>query len=155
MFLLKVANKFKELAIPYALVGGYAVALHGAIRGTVDVDCITQWRLDNLLNIEKAMYELGLQPLQPITAKYLFNNKKLLINDKNLIAWNFINHANPLEQLDIIITYDLNVADIKKVTINGTVINVLVKEKLIEMKLASGREQDLIDVETLRKLNES
>ncbi len=42
MFLLRISQAFQQANIPYALVGGYAVALHGAVRGTIDVDIITK-----------------------------------------------------------------------------------------------------------------
>ena len=36
-FLERVCTALKEAGVPYAVVGGHAVALHGAVRGTVDV----------------------------------------------------------------------------------------------------------------------
>ena len=40
MFIQNVIRTLEKHRIKYALVGGYAVALHGAIRGTVDVDIV-------------------------------------------------------------------------------------------------------------------
>jgi hypothetical protein len=40
MFLQNVIQSLEKYHIKYALVGGYAVALHGAIRGTVDIEDI-------------------------------------------------------------------------------------------------------------------
>src|SRR2546425_736792 len=44
MLLLRVARAFDRARLPYALVGGFAVALHGAVRGTVDVDLVIRLR---------------------------------------------------------------------------------------------------------------
>jgi hypothetical protein len=38
MFILKVVKALNAYKVHYAVVGGYAVALHGAVRGTVDLD---------------------------------------------------------------------------------------------------------------------
>lgn len=37
-FLNQICHALQTNRVRYALVGGYAVALHGAVRGTVDVD---------------------------------------------------------------------------------------------------------------------
>ena len=42
VFLLKVASTLNKSQVPYAIVGGQAVALHGAVRGTIDIDLITK-----------------------------------------------------------------------------------------------------------------
>jgi len=38
MFVKKVVDQMEKYNTPYALVGGYSVALHEAVRGTVDVN---------------------------------------------------------------------------------------------------------------------
>ena len=40
MFLIRLVRALDKHKVDYAIVGGYAVALHGAIRGTVDVDLV-------------------------------------------------------------------------------------------------------------------
>jgi hypothetical protein len=155
MFLFDVVKKLDEYEVPYAIVGGHAVALHGAIRGTVDIDFITEWQLENLQKIEKVMTELGLTPRLPISSMDLFKNKESYITEKNLIAWNFVNLKNPIEQIDIIITSDLTGLSIKLFEIQNQKICVLSKEELIKMKNNSAREQDLIDVKALEKLDET
>jgi hypothetical protein len=39
-FIQRVVKSLDKHNVRYALVGGYAVALHGAIRGTVDIDLV-------------------------------------------------------------------------------------------------------------------
>jgi len=43
-FLNQICNALQTNRVRYALVGGYAVALHGAVRGTVDVDALKRIR---------------------------------------------------------------------------------------------------------------
>lgn len=40
MILSRIIPLFSEADIPYCIVGGYAVALHGVVRGTLDLDII-------------------------------------------------------------------------------------------------------------------
>ena len=152
MFLIKVVKEFNKIDIDYALVGGHAVAIHGAIRGTMDVDLILKWSLSDLEKTESALKILGLIPRLPISATDVFNFRNEYINNRNLIAWNFYNPARPSEQVDIIITYDL--AKIKTINIKyqNTIIPVIAKKDLIQMKRESGREQDLLDIKALEKL---
>lgn len=152
MLLFRVIKKFEKYKIPYAIVGGHAVALHGAVRGTIDIDFITKWALQNLINIQKALSELGLTPRLPITPFDLFNFKDDYIKNKNLVAWNFINLIQPSEQIDIIITLDLAKVTIKRIEVEGHTLNVLGKKDLITMKRQSGRKQDLADIESLEKI---
>ena len=67
-FLTRVAAALDAAGVRYALVGGYAVALHGAVRGTVDVDVILAWDQRTLRAAEKALVGLGLVSRLPITA---------------------------------------------------------------------------------------
>lgn len=154
MFILKLAKVLEKNQIPYAIVGGYAVALHGAVRGTVDIDFITRWGLKNLEKIEKALEEIGLSPRLPITAADLFHFKEEYIKNKNLIAWNFFNKHNPTEQVDVIITYGLEGQSLKKLNVQGQVLKILSKKDLIAMKRQSARPQDFADIEALEKLEE-
>jgi hypothetical protein len=151
MFIQNVCSTLDEAQVPYAIVGGYAVALHGAIRGTVDVDIVIQWSFENLERVEKALKRIGLVSLIPITAKSLFQNRDEYIQNRNLIAWNFYDPSNPINQVDIVINYDLK-QDTKKVKTSLGTIPILSLEELIKMKEASGRPQDLEDVKALRKL---
>ena len=107
MFIHDICSALDKAEVPYAVVGGYAVALHGAIRGTVDVDVVIQWSLKNLQNTENAFKQIGLVSLIPITAETLFHFREEYIQNRNLIAWNFYDPSNPLNQVDIIINYDL------------------------------------------------
>ena len=70
-------------------------------------------------------------------------------------AWSFVDFQNPSRQLDIIITMDLKDFTIEKVSVGGRKVRVICLRDLMKMKIASGRPQDLVDVESIRiKLNE-
>lgn len=152
MFILKVCQALEAAKVPYAVVGGYAVALHGAVRGTIDVDLVIKWSLENLKAAEKAFKKIGLVPTLPLKAENLFSQKDEFVKQRNLIAWNFYNPANCSEQVDLIITYDLSHARTKLISIASGNICILSRKDLIEMKRESGRPQDLEDIRALEKL---
>lgn len=152
MLITKVARVLKKFNVPYAIVGGHAVALHGFVRGTLDIDLVINWTQKNLIAFEKAINEIGLISRSPIDAKNLFKNKQNFISGKNMIAWNFINPANSLEQIDLIIDYNLAGKDTVKKRVRGEDIVIISLDDLIEMKSKSNRKQDRADVEALKEL---
>jgi hypothetical protein len=153
MFIHDICSALDKANVPYAVVGGYAVALHGAIRGTVDVDVAIRWSLENLKGAENAFKQLGLVSLIPITAEALFHFRDEYIQNRNLIAWDFYDPSNPLHQVDLVINYDLGSArQTKPINTPRGTIHILSLNDLIEMKKASGRPQDLEDVKALSNL---
>ena len=152
MFLVRVCEALAAARVPYAVAGGYAVALHGAVRGTVDVDLVIHLAEADFVSAEKALVGLGLKPRLPVTAAEVFRFREEYIRNRNLIAWSFANPSNPAEVVDILITEDLRRCRPVRMTIKGHPVRVLSKKDLIRMKTQSGRPQDLEDVAALKKL---
>ena len=152
MLIERLCSSLAAHRVPYALVGGHAVALYGAVRGTVDVDFVIQWSRKNLLQAEKALSECGLVSRLPISAKDVFEFRDEYIRNRNLIAWSFWNPRDPGEQVDLLINYDLTGHRVRRIRAQVGPIRLLNVEDLIKMKRASGRDQDLADVAALEKL---
>jgi len=152
VFIKTVIDALNKTDINYALVGGYAVALHGAVRGTVDLDFVIALDEQQYELLEKALTGIGLTPRLPVSAKEVFQFRDEYINNRNLIAWSFINNNNPLELIDIIITHDANKMKTETLSADGMTINIATIDELIKMKKASGRPQDLEDIRALEKL---
>ena len=147
--LVKALNQQK---IPYAIVGGVAVALHGAPRGTIDIDIVIKHTARVFKSVETCLKGLGFLPRLPVTANEVFSFKDEYISRRNLIAWSFYNPTNPLEVIDIILTHDLS--DMKTVNkrMGPSTLKVLAVEDLINMKKKSGRPQDIEDIKVLKEL---
>lgn len=152
MFIHEVCNILNRSEISYAIVGGYAVALHGAVRGTIDVDIAIVWTLRNLEKVEKALNKIGLISRLPLDSHSVFHFRNEYIERRNLIAWNFYDPKNPVNQVDIIINYDLKDAHTKTISTSSGKIKVLSRKDLIDMKKVSGRPQDIEDVKALESL---
>ena len=48
MLLTRLCREFNNKSLKYAIAGGFAVALHGAVRGTGDVDLLLDLEEKNL-----------------------------------------------------------------------------------------------------------
>jgi hypothetical protein len=153
MFVQHVIDSLERHKVRYALVGGFAVALHGAIRGTVDIDLVITLDKAQFRRLEAAMESIGLIPRLPITADELYDFREEYIRNRNLIAWSFYHPSNPLEVVDVLITEDLrNLKTVTK-TVGQQKIRVASIADLITMKKKAGRPQDLEDVRALEKLS--
>ncbi|NDC39740.1 MAG: hypothetical protein EBZ48_17160 [Proteobacteria bacterium] len=152
MFLLKVVHALTTAKIPYAVAGGYAVALHGAVRGTIDIDLVLTLTPTAFEKIEKALEGIGLRSKIPVIGKEIYQFREEYIKRRNLITWSFSNPSNPIELVDIIITHDLAAMGTVELFIQGATVKILDKKSLIRMKRESGRPQDLEDIKALEAI---
>src|SRR5690349_13941262 len=125
MWLLDVVNTFKKAKLPYAVAGGFAVALHGAVRGTLDVDLVISLKPKHLESAEAALLKMGLVSRLPITAKEISQFRQEYILKRNLIAWTFIDPKNPTKIIDLLLTEDISKQKITKKKIHGIDVNIL------------------------------
>ncbi len=151
MFIFEVVDALEEAGVRFAVVGGYAVALHGATRGTLDVDIILSLSKENFIAAEKALMSIGLSSRLPVDAAEVFAFRKEYLERRNLVAWNFIDAKDPSRILDIVLTWELKSGEIMRLRAGGREIPVLSKSALIAMKRAAGRPQDMVDVEALER----
>ena len=151
MFIYRLVDELQKRRIAFAVAGGFAVALHGAVRGTVDVDIVVKLTKKDFQRIEEALKALGLAPRLPITASEVFEFREEYMQRRNLLAWSFSNPANPSEIVDVVITRDLARMKTVKVRAGGREIPVLGLADLIGMKRESGRPQDIEDIRALER----
>lgn len=152
MFFGNVIRALNQYRVQYRLVGGYAVALHGAVRGTVDIDFVISLDQGSYRKTEKALNSIGLKSRLPISADEVFNFREEYIKNRNLIAWSFVNPENPLEIVDIIITEDAKKMKSVIKAAGGIRIKIATINDLINMKKKSGRKQDMEDIIALEKI---
>jgi len=152
--LLKEFVNFTEtlnrLKIEYAICGGWAMAIHGLPRATVDIDLLILTEdLDEVWNIAQNLgYDVEGLPLH-------FHNGAIEIRriskidkeSKRLFTLDFLLVTEALEEVwknRELIEWE----DGKTWTVS--------REGLIQLKTISGREQDLLDIKRLREVeNES
>ncbi len=152
MFLIDIVSVLAKNNVSYAVVGGYAVSLYGAVRGTVDVDLVISLTESSYIGCENALKSLGLRSKLPVTAKDVFQFRDEYIRERNLRAWSFYDPKDPSRLVDIVITYGKKTISTKVVTLKGKRVLLMTKRELIKMKRESGRPQDLEDVRALEEL---
>jgi hypothetical protein len=152
MLIVRLTRAFSKAGVRFAVAGGYAVALHGAVRGTVDVDIVLRLSRRDFVAAEKILVGLGMSPRLPVDAGQVFDFREDYIRNRNLIAWSFYNPSNAAEIVDVVITHDLGKMKVDRIAVGNDVIPVVSRADLIAMKRKSGRPQDLVDVEALEEL---
>lgn len=155
MLLIEIVSALNKENIPFAIVGGYALALHGIVRATMDVDLVLNLKLSDFENAENAIKKIGLQSRLPIRAQDVIKMRKEYIKNRNLIAWSFVDYKDPSRQLDILINKTLSDVEIIKLSIGGQKVPVASLKTLLEMKQEANRPQDKIDIDLIKaKINE-
>lgn len=145
MVINKDFREFIELlnkhGVKYLVVGGYAVAFHGHPRYTKDLDVWIWLEEQNAQKIIDVLQDFGFAGLQ-------FNREDFLNPD------NVIQLGQPPNRIDLLT--GLSGVDFKEcydkknvITINDLEINIIDLDSLRRNKKASGRFQDLADLENL------
>ncbi len=152
MFTERVVASLGRARVRFAIAGGHAVALHGAVRGTVDLDLVLVSSRENFVAAESAFNRMGLWSRLPLKAEEVFDFREEYIRNRNLIAWSFVNPADPTELVDIILTEDLEAMQVDLIPVGRLRLPVVAVPDLIRMKEKSGRAQDIEDIRVLRRV---
>lgn len=158
---LRVIKALNDHGVRYVIVGGFAAYLHGNRRITVDLDIVVDLDPSEARKAVDAVLSTGMQPRLPVDP-YLFTDKETRdswVRDKGMIVFSFIDSSAPGFLLDLFVREPKDFTSLyskrKQVTADGLTIPVCGIDDLIEMKLAAGRPQDLLDVEALRTIRSS
>ena len=130
-----------EENVKFLLVGAYALAVHGFPRATKDIDFFVWATPENAANLTRALVKFG-APMEGVSESD-FSSEGVILQI-----------GNSPRRIDIItaidgIKFELAYANRKMFRIEGLEIPVISLEDLIVNKRASGRTQDLADVEKL------
>ena len=145
MVLSKDFREFIELLnahnVQYLVVGGYAVAFHGYPRYTRDIDVWVRLEMSNAQKLLCALEDFG------------FGSLELKIEDF-MDSEQVVQLGYPPNRIDILtglegINFEKCYAARIEVISEGTKINFIDLESLKKNKRATGRHQDLADLEAL------
>lgn len=159
MFLMDLVDALRDGQIPYCVVGGMAVNLHGVPRTTYDVDIVISVTLESLSRAADAFTALGLVPRLPLQLEQFSSPefRREMLEQRNLVAMTFTDPKDPLREVDVLVNPPIDVDRLVNgaitMTFTGKPIRVVSRDDLIAMKEASGRRQDLDDVSHLRRLS--
>jgi len=139
--LVNLCDSLNRESVLYVLIGGFAVILHGFVRGTKDIDLLVDASEENVRALKRAMSSLP-------------DNAIALIADDEVARYRVVRVADEIV-VDLLasacgITYaDALQSGIETRTIQGVSIPLATKELLIRMK-DTVRESDAVDVRYLK-----
>lgn len=146
----ELPEDFRDLLIELAdagaefvLVGGHAVAFHGHPRATKDMDVLIRANAGNAERVYQALAAFG-APLESFEVKAA-----------DFAAYEGVLQIGlPPRRVDILnrvdgVTFDEAVADGACLSLEGRSIPVIGRTALLKNKRASGRAQDVADIEAL------
>ena len=133
---------FNDHAVKYLVVGGYAFGVHAEPRATKDLDIFVRSDEENSKAVFRALAQYG-APLGEFTATDFMDGATFQIGQPPA-------RIDILQQIDGI-TFDEAWENRIEGLVDGEVrAAVISRDDLIRNKLASGREQDFLDVKKLR-----
>lgn len=128
--------------VRYLVIGAYAVALHGYPRYTKDIDIWFEMSPDNAANMVKALDQFGFGSLGLGVADFLTPEQVIQL-------------GYPPNRIDLVTTppgvdFETCYASRIEVQMDDVAVNFIDLENLRRSKKASGRQQDLADLENLK-----
>jgi len=140
--LKELLRAFNDQAVKFLIVGGYAFGVHAEPRATKDLDIFVRSDEENSNAVFRALAQYG-APLGGLTPSDFMDGTTFQI-------------GQPPARIDILqhidgVTFDEAWENRIEGIIDGQVqAAVISRDDLIRNKLASGREQDILDVKKLR-----
>lgn len=143
--LQKITRLLDNINIPYMLIGGYAMTVHGIPRLTQDLDIslgVDIKCLQKILNTTRPLFK----PISKEPANFAKETNVLLLQDIETGI-----------RVDLIFTFiDFErqaISEAVKIKIEDSEINCVSLENLIVYKMLAGRERDKEDVELILSSN--
>jgi predicted nucleotidyltransferase len=132
--------------VKFLLVGAYAVAVYGYPRATKDIDIYVHAAPGNAANIIKALARFGAPLVEVSEADFSTEGIVFQI-------------GNSPRRIDILtrisgVVFEQAYANRKIVTLEGIDVPVISLADLVANKRATGRTQDLADIEKLQSLHD-
>jgi len=134
-------QSLNENNVRYLIIGGYAVAYHGHPRYTKDLDVWIEFDRENAVNLLNALSQFGFGSLGLTTEDFLTPDQIVQLG----YPPSRIDILNALEGVDFKSCYASRVI----ATIDDIPMNFMDLENLRKNKQATGRWQDLADLENL------
>ena len=138
---LKLLNKKK---VEYLVVGGYAVAFHGYVRATKDLDIFFHNSLQNIRRLKQSLNEFGF-PIKDLSDVAFSEQGKIIRMGVSPVMIELI---NVISGVSFKTAWENKVAGVY----GKTKIFYLCKPDLLKNKKASGRPRDIADVEELKRV---
>lgn len=142
--LRKLTASLERDGIEYALCGGLALAVHGYIRATIDIDLlILSDQLESVFEVAQRLgYDLKAKPMEFADGKVIiYRVTKAFPGSEDYLS------------VDLILVTD-EIRSVwesrERVRLEHGVLTVVSRQGLIELKQLRGSKQDMADIERLK-----
>lgn len=161
MFYEEILRSLQKHGVRYLILGGAAVNLHGVPRMTADLDITIDLSAENVAATVEALMEAGMKVSLPLDPLGLGDPglRREWRQDRHLEALTFqsIGSRAPYREVDVVIEPPLDFEAMYEsravLEIDGLRVDLVSLPHLIEIKSGLGREQDLADVNALKKID--
>ena len=156
--ILDLIAALDRAGVDTVVVGGVAVVLRGHVRMTVTLDLALDLAADSVLAVLDVLTSAGLVPRLPVPAAQFADAdvRRSWVEERNLIAFTLHDVNDPLREVDLLATTPIPFVELRDrsdlLDVDGVRVRVASVEHLIAMKRASGRPQDLADVDALSRI---
>lgn len=128
----------------FLVIGAHAVAAHGYLRGTRDIDIWIRPTPENASRVWRALIDFG-APLQDVTVHDLSQQGMIYQIGVEPVRIDLLTEPAGL-------VFDEAWANRVAINVNGEPFPFLSKDDLIRSKRAAGRRQDLLDLDHLERI---
>jgi hypothetical protein len=159
-----ILSALNAASVRYLVAGGLAVAAHGYLRTTVDVDLILDLDASNVRKALGVLSSLGYRPRTPVPLEDFADAAKRnrWVAEKGLTVFSLHSSIHAATEIDLFasnpIDFDQAYRLALRVPLTDSIVSSFVGyDDLITMKRIAGRPQDLADIaqlEALRKEHE-
>ena len=146
--------------VKYLIVGGVAVVAHGYERLTKDLDLVIGLERANILRGLRTLMAVGYHMRIPVTPEQFADPalREQWRREKNMIVLQLWSDAHRRTPVDVFVYEPFDFAKEMKqalrVPVFGNELAAVVSyATLLKLKKSAGRQQDLADIEKLRKLD--
>ena len=139
--------EFARENVRYVLLGGYAVGFHSEPRATKDLDLLVSPSQENRERVQMALARFG-APANLVHAAGSLKDSEILFLGQAPVRIDILTRADGIETESAI---DRAIEG----SIDGIAIRIIRLDDLIANKVASGRPQDLADVQRLKAFSEN
>lgn len=129
--------------VRFAVVGGFALAAHGVVRATEDLDLVVERGLVNATRLVEALRDLGSTWHEPLSPEVLVRPIDARISSS-------AGQIHLLRQVAGVPSYEA--LEREWIAVDDVEFEVATNSALRAMKLAAGRPKDLIDVDELDEI---
>ncbi len=149
---LAIIRRLNAQGVPFVVIGGFAMILHGSTRVTFDLDLFYRRSRDDAQRIAVALADLNPRPREfPPDLPFIFDGQSIL-SSTILTLDTTMGKLDLLGAADGVPSFDELLRDSIEIEIEDVPLRIASLPHLYAMKRAANREKDQIDLAHLEAL---